>query len=134
MPEQWKVICKIKDIPLLGVRLVQRGLAWQELPNVAIFRTADDRIFALLDSRPQGGPLSHGNVVGHTVACPRQGWSVDLASGLTRPPAEGSVKRFKVLLEDGKVSLDIHELSEPASRAEQALAGTFGVAVHIEAA
>ena len=135
MQEQWKAICKIKDIPLLGARLVQRGLAWQELPNVAIFRTADDRVFALLDCCPQhGGPLSQGVVYGENVVCPQRGWSVGLASGSSDVPGEGSAKTFSVKLEDGKVYLDMNELSAPASRAEAALAGSFAVATHIEAA
>lgn len=135
MQEQWKPICKIKDIPLLGARLVQRGLAWQELPDVAIFRTADDRVFALLDSCPQhGGALSRGVVYGENVVCPQHHWSVDLASGCLGVPGEGSAKTFAVKLDDGKVYLDINELSAPASRAEAALAGSFAVATHIAAA
>ena len=133
--QQWKAICKIKDIPLLGARLVQRGLAWQELPSVAVFRTADDRVFALLDRCPQhGGPLSHGMVYGENVVCPQRGWSVALASGSSGVPGEHSAKTFSVKLEDGRVYLDITELSAPASRAEAALAGSFAVATHIEAA
>lgn len=132
MTERWKPICKIKDIPLLGARLVQRGLAWQELPNVAIFRTADDQVFALLDTLPlQGGALSRGVVYGDQVVCPQRRWSVDLATGCC---AEGSAKTFSVKLEDGRVFLDIDELSAPASRAEAALAGSFAVATHIVAA
>ena len=135
MTEQWKPICKIKDIPLLGARLVQRGLAWQELPNVAIFRTADDKVYALLDMLPQqGGALSRGVVYGDQVVCPQRCWSVDLATGCSGVPGEGSAKTFSVKLEDGKVYLDINELSAPASRAEAALAGSFAVATHIEAA
>ena len=135
MPQQWKAICKIKDIPLLGARLVQRGLAWQELPNVAIFRTADDRVFALLDTLPQqGGALSRGVVYGDKVVCPRRCWSVDLATGCYGVPGEGGAKTFSVKLEDGKVYLDLGELSAPASRAEAALAGSFAVATHVGAA
>jgi nitrite reductase (NADH) small subunit len=135
MPEQWKPICKIKDIPLLGARLVQRGLAWQELPNVAIFRAADDQVFALLDTLPQqGGALSRGVVYGDKVVCPERCWSVDLATGCSDAPGVGSAKTFSVKLEDGKVYLDIEELSAPASRAEAALAGSFAVATRIAAA
>lgn len=97
MPEQWKVICKLKDIPLQGARMVQRGFAWQELAGVAVFRTEGDQVIALLDGRAS-------------------------------TPGDGGVKRFKVKIEDGQVSLDINELSEPASKAEAALAGAAGVA------
>ena len=48
MPEQWKAVCKVKDIPLRGAHLVARGLAWQELPKVEVFRT-DDAVLAKLE-------------------------------------------------------------------------------------
>ncbi|PWF55691.1 nitrite reductase small subunit NirD [Massilia glaciei] len=135
MSEQWKVICKVTDIPVLGARVVKRGLAWQELPNVAVFRNAEDKVFALLDRCPhKGGPLSQGIVFGEKVACPLHNWNIELASGCATAPDVGCAKSFKVRVEDGNVSLDLDELSAPASRAEAALAGSFQVATHIEAA
>lgn len=135
MTEQWKMVCKIKDIPLLGARLVQRGLAWQELPGVALLRTADDRVFALLDSGPQpGAVVSQGTVCGERVASASQGWEVELASGRPAAPGLAPVRSYRVKLEDGKVFLDLHELGAPASRAEAALAGAFAVTTHIEPA
>lgn len=50
MQEHWKQVCRIRDIPATGAYVVPRGLAWQELPGVALSRTADDAIVALLDS------------------------------------------------------------------------------------
>ncbi len=41
MPEQWKAVCKIKEIPLQGAFLVARGLAWQELPRVEVLRLGE---------------------------------------------------------------------------------------------
>jgi nitrite reductase (NADH) small subunit len=135
MSEQWKVICKVRNIPLLGALVVQRGFAWQELPSVAIFRTRDERVFALLDRCPcMHGPLSHGIVFGDRVACPLHNWSTDLASGAAGAPGEGVVKRYKVKVENGQVLLDIDELSAPASKAEAALAGSFAVATQLVAA
>ena len=55
MTKQWKMICKVKDIPPNGTRLVPRGLAWQELPSVALFRSGDDQVVAVLDSMPEDG-------------------------------------------------------------------------------
>ena len=132
MTEQWKMICKIKDIPMLGARLVARGLAWQELPGVALFRTADDTVFALLDGAPRPGtPLADGVVCGQCVECPRQTWRFDLASGRAVAPGQGSTRTYRVKLDDGKVYLDLAELNAPASRAEAALAGSYSVAPHI---
>jgi nitrite reductase (NADH) small subunit len=47
--QQWKMVCRIKDVPVDGVRLVQRGLAWQELPGVELRRNELDQITALLE-------------------------------------------------------------------------------------
>ena len=61
----WIPIARVDDIPVLGSRCVQRehGL------DVAVFRNAQDEVFALLDRCPhQGGPLSQGIVFGTSVA------------------------------------------------------------------
>ncbi|HAT33352.1 MAG TPA: hypothetical protein DCW29_21645 [Janthinobacterium sp.] len=47
--EQWKMICKLKDIPLQGARVVPRGLAWQELPGVALVRHGENQVEARLE-------------------------------------------------------------------------------------
>ena len=49
MSEQWKAVCKLKDIPLDGAHAVPRGLAWQELPKVEVFRHEGDAVVALLE-------------------------------------------------------------------------------------
>jgi len=61
---QWKYICKLEDIPVLGARRVTRAQGLE----VAVFRTATDEVFALLDRCPhKGGPLSQGIVFGKSV-------------------------------------------------------------------
>ena len=73
MPEQWKMICRLKDMPQGGARMVQRGLAWQDLPGVALFRAADDTVYALLDTVPcLGGPLAHGVLISEHVPLSRK--------------------------------------------------------------
>lgn len=94
MPQQWKLICKLKDIPPLGTRLVPRGLAWQELPGVLLERDSGEAIYARLNA-DEGRP-------------------------------------YRVKVEEGRVYLDLLELREPASRAEAALAGTYGVSPLVE--
>ena len=134
MSQQWKMICKVKDIPVLGSRVVQRGLAWQELPGVAIFRSSEDKIFALLDRCPhKGGPLSQGIVFGEKVACPLHNWNIELDSGCATAPDEGCTRKYSVKVDAGQVFLDANELNAPADKAEAALGGTFGVTPHIEA-
>jgi nitrite reductase (NADH) small subunit len=103
----WKPICRVEDIPKLGARRVARAGAI----DVAVFRTADDKVFALLDRCPhKGGPLSQGIVFGESVACPLHNWTIGLTDGCAKAPDEGCVQRFAVRIEDGVVSLDANEL------------------------
>jgi nitrite reductase (NADH) small subunit len=135
MSEQWKLICKVDDIAVLGARVVARGLAWQPLSNVAVFRTSEDKVFALLDRCPhKGGALSQGIVFGDKVACPLHNWNIELGSGCAAAPDVGCTKKYSVKVEDGNVFLDANELNAPADQAEAALAGSFSVAPHIEIA
>ncbi len=107
----WIYICQVDDIPRQGARRVARlrGL------EVALFRTADERIYALLDWSPcKGGPLSQGLVFGASVACPLHGWTIGLADGQALAPDEGSTPRFSVKVEGGAVHLDAQELAQRA--------------------
>ncbi|GAB7125753.1 nitrite reductase small subunit NirD [Silvimonas sp. JCM 19000] len=100
----WVQICALDDIPPLGSRVLQR-----ESGNVAIFRTADDSVFALLDRCPhKGGPLSQGIVHGAAVTCPLHSWNIDLASGEARAPDVGCARRFAAKVEAGLVFVALH--------------------------
>ncbi len=104
----WKTICRVEDIPVLGARRVRRV----EGADVAVFRTADDRVFALLDRCPhKGGPLSQGIVFGEHVACPLHNWAISLVDGAARAPDVGCATRFAVRVEAGAVSLLASELA-----------------------
>ena len=108
----WKSICRVDDIPRLGARRVRRAAG----ADVAVFRTADDRVFALLDRCPhKGGPLSQGIVFGEHVACPLHNWAISLVDGQARAPDIGCATRFAVRLEAGVVSLCAHELDTLAT-------------------
>ena len=103
----WTSICRVEDIPRLGARRVQRASG----AEVAVFRAADDAVFALLDRCPhKGGPLSQGIVFGHSVACPLHNWTIGLNDGCARAPDVGCAVRFSVKVEQGLVMLDAHEL------------------------
>ena len=103
----WKAICLVSEIPRLGSRRVQR----EQGAQVALFRTADDQVFALLDRCPhKAGPLSQGIVFGNSVACPLHNWTIELHSGCARAPDEGQTARFSVRIEAGQVFLDQQEL------------------------
>ena len=104
----WKPICSVTDIPVLGARRVERakGIA------VAVFRNSEDKVFALLDRCPhKGGPLSQGIVFGESVACPLHNWSIGLADGCAKSPDEGCTIPFAVKVEAGQVHLDRTELA-----------------------
>ncbi|SIQ70527.1 nitrite reductase (NADH) small subunit [Janthinobacterium sp. TND4EL3] len=135
MSEQWKMICRLKDMPLAGARIVQRGLAWQDLPGVALFRAVDDTVYALLDFVPcLGGPLAHGVLMGKNLMGPKNSWIIELDSGRLVAPVQGMARMYAVRILDGRIYLDFNELNIPASKAEQALAGSYAVLPHVQMA
>ncbi|MCV2356878.1 nitrite reductase small subunit NirD [Paucibacter sp. B2R-40] len=118
--KEWKEICALSDIPVLGSRRVQRSQG----PQVALFRTADDAVFALLDRCPhKGGPLSQGIVFGNKVACPLHNWTIALDSGQAQAPDEGCTAKFSVRVESGQVMLCEAELASIGLEFEPIKAG-----------
>lgn len=88
----WKKLCALEEIPRLGSRVVN-----SETGDIAIFRTADDEVFAMHDKCPhKGGPLSQGIVTGKTVACPLHGWKIGLEDGEAMAPDAGCARSFSV--------------------------------------
>ena len=135
MPEQWKMICRLKDMPLAGARMVQRGLAWQDRPGVALLRAADDTVYALLDTVPGlGGPLAHGVLMDKNLMGPKNSWIIELDSGRLVAPVQGMARLYTVRIMDGRIYLDLKELNVPASKAEQALAGSYALLPHVQMA
>ena len=116
---RWKAICTLADIPVLGARRVARSSG----SDVAIFRNAEDKVFALLDRCPhKGGPLSQGIVFGESVACPLHNWTIGLADGCAKAPDEGCTTRFQVKVDNGTVHLDLEELNSLALDDDRAAA------------
>jgi nitrite reductase (NADH) small subunit len=117
MSNQWKAICGVGEIPVLGARVVTR----ENQHSVAIFRNGEDKIFALLDRCPhKGGPLSQGIVFGEKVACPLHNWNIELGSGCATAPDEGCTQKFSVKVENGTVHLDLNELNAQSVEAKAA--------------
>ncbi|MBH2018388.1 nitrite reductase small subunit NirD [Polaromonas sp.] len=105
---EWKKICLVNDIPVLGSRRVSRPQGM----DVAVFRNSEDKVFALLDRCPhKGGPLSQGIVFGETVACPLHNMTIGLADGCARAPDEGCTPKFACKVDAGEVFLDAGELA-----------------------
>ncbi len=97
----WIEVGKLDDIPRLGARVVETAKG-----DIAVFRTADDQVFALRDKCPhKDGPLSQGIVHGHKVACPLHNWNIDLETGEAVAPDEGCTGRYEVKVENGEVFL-----------------------------
>ena len=104
---EWQVICRVDDIPVLGARRVSRP----GQTEVAVFRNAENKVFALLDRCPhKGGPLSQGIVFGESVACPLHNWTIGLADGCAKSPDDGCVQRFAVKVDEGDVYLALSPL------------------------
>lgn len=101
LTKDWIEIGSLDDIPRRGARCVKYGTA-----TVAIFRTADDRIYALEDRCPhRNGPLSQGIVHDGCVTCPLHNWVISLETGLAQGADEGSVMSFPAKVEGGSVYL-----------------------------
>ncbi len=99
----WIEVGSVEDIPKLGARVIQTAEG-----DIGIFRTNDDRIFALRDSCPhEGGPLSQGIVHGDKVTCPLHSWNIELATGEAVAPDEGCAATYPVKVESGKVFLSL---------------------------
>ena len=117
---EWKPICRVDDIPVLGSRCVARARG----VDVAVFRNDQDQVFALLDRCPhKGGPLSQGIVFGTSVACPLHNWTIGLADGCAKAPDEGCAPKFAVKVEAGVVHLDAEELAHHATDLPRPVAG-----------
>ncbi|GMR08286.1 MAG: nitrite reductase small subunit NirD [Gammaproteobacteria bacterium] len=96
---EWIEVGTLEDIPKLGARVVSTPEG-----DIAVFRTADDEVFALRDACPhKGGPLSQGIVHGKRVSCPLHDWKIQLDSGKAVAPDEGCAASFPVKLEGEKL-------------------------------
>jgi nitrite reductase (NADH) small subunit len=101
MGESWIEIGTVDDIPPLGARVVGTARG-----DIAVFRTAEDEVFALDDRCPhKGGPLSQGIVHGRSVACPLHNWVIDLASGEAAAPDSGCAASVPVRLAGRRILL-----------------------------
>lgn len=99
--ENWKKVATLEEIPSLGSRVVKTGRG-----DIALFRTADNEVFALEDKCPhKSGPLSQGIVSGKKVTCPLHAWNISFEDGLAAAPDVGCAKTYEVRVEEGVVYL-----------------------------
>jgi len=103
LTQTWVRVGKINDIPRRGARCVKNG----EM-SIAIFRTADDRVFALEDKCPhKNGPLSQGIVHDGCVTCPLHNWVISLETGAAQGADAGQALSFPVRLDGDEIVLCI---------------------------
>jgi nitrite reductase (NADH) small subunit len=108
---RWIEIGKLSDIPLRGARRVCAGRR-----PIAVFRTGDDEIFALVDRCPhRAGPLSEGIVSGRSVTCPLHNWTVDLASGRACEPDEGKTEVIPVRIVGDRLFIAVSAREDSAA-------------------
>lgn len=101
----WKNIGPIANIPIRGAR----RLCFRHSGRpIAVFRTGEDAVFALIDECPhRKGPLSEGIVAGNTVTCPLHNWGIELRDGAAIAPDEGRAEPLPVRLIDGEVHVGL---------------------------
>lgn len=99
----WTDVGHVDDI----LRLRSRVVSTPEC-DIAVFRTADDQVFALHDRCPhKAGKLSQGIVHGTSVTCPLHNWVIGLADGQAQDPDEGCVHRVAVQVQEGRILLGV---------------------------
>ncbi|MFD0986281.1 nitrite reductase small subunit NirD [Methyloligella solikamskensis] len=103
---RWIEIGNLNDIPRRGARCVATPVG-----KIAVFRTGDDRVFAMEDHCPhKGGPLSQGIVHGAAVTCPLHNWVISLENGQAIGADEGSVQTIPVKCEGETLFISLDEL------------------------
>jgi nitrite reductase (NADH) small subunit len=101
----WKNIGPLDNIPPQGARRLCFG---QGGKPIAVFRTAGDHVFALVDECPhKKGPLSEGLISGDTVTCPLHSWVIHLQDGRARPPDEGGTQAIPVRVIAGEIHVGV---------------------------
>jgi nitrite reductase (NADH) small subunit len=100
MTGDWLDIGWLDQIPVRGARTVP--VAGGE--EIAVFRTGDNQVFALVNRCPhKRGPLSQGIVHGHSVACPLHNWNIALATGQAQGTDKGCTPVVPVKIVSGRV-------------------------------
>jgi len=98
----WIDIGWVDEIPVRGSRTVQVA----DGDDIAVFRTGDGAVFAMLDRCPhKGGRLSQGIVHGGAVACPLHNWRISLSTGEALGDDKGCTPTIPVKISGNRVLL-----------------------------
>lgn len=102
----WIDIAALDDIPIRGARVIKTRMGC-----VAVFRTIEDKVFAIDDTCPhKQGPLHDGMVHGNAVTCPLHNLVIDLETGRA---ADGvsRVNTYEIMVKEGRILLDATRLA-----------------------
>ena len=107
----WIAIGSISEIPLRGARCINTPSG-----KIAVFRTGDDRVFAIDDHCPhKGGPLSQGIVHGASVTCPLHNWVISLETGKALGADQGCTRTIPVKRDGDTILVAIDTQAERAA-------------------
>ncbi|WP_295810213.1 nitrite reductase small subunit NirD [uncultured Nitratireductor sp.] len=111
---EWVAVGTLLDIPRRGARCVQSGVM-----TIAVFRTDDDRVFALEDKCPhRAGPLSQGIVHEGCVTCPLHNWVISLETGVAQGADVGATAAFPVRLDGERILLALPDRAAQTQRSD----------------
>jgi nitrite reductase (NADH) small subunit len=97
----WIEVGRVEDVPVRGSRVIST-----ERGDIAVFKSASGRIFALWDKCPhKGGPLSQGIVHGDSVTCPLHNWVIGLETGEVKGPDQGCARKVITRVEEGIIAI-----------------------------
>ena len=104
-------IGQLSDIPRQGARCVVTPGG-----RIAVFRTAEDRVFALEDRCPhKGGPLSQGIVHGSAVTCPLHDMVISLETEARWARTRARSAAFPLKLDGETILIDAASLAALAA-------------------
>jgi nitrite reductase (NADH) small subunit len=99
----WTDIGAVEAIPQRGARVLKTAHGC-----IAVFRTHDDRVFALEDRCPhKGGPLSQGIVHGASVTCPLHNWVLSLETGEAQGADVGRTRTYALEVVEGRILIEL---------------------------
>ena len=117
---EWKQVAALEDIPRLGSRVVKTATR-----DIAVFRTSEDKVFALHDHCPhKGAPVCRGIIggtwppcepgemkferEGEVLICPWHGFEFDLVNGQELyQPDPMKLLMYPVVEKDGRVLVTV---------------------------
>jgi nitrite reductase (NADH) small subunit len=111
MTMKWVEVGSIGDVPIRGARCVNTPEG-----RIAVFRTAEDQVFAIEDRCPhKDGPLSQGIVHGTAVTCPLHNWVISLETGKALGADEGAVRTVPARIEGERLFIALGAVVEKAA-------------------